>query len=74
LIELALPAVTVPPFGWKAGRSLASASDRRIAARSFVGLDQQRVALLLLDLDREDLGIERTGLLGGDARRWLSTA
>ena len=41
----ALPAVTVPPSGWKAGFSFASASSDRVGARALVGRDHG-VALL----------------------------
>ena len=60
----ALPAVTVPPSGWKAGFSLASASSdvsrpRVLSASTTVG------ALLAGHLDRDDLVGEAPVLDGG---------
>ena len=63
----ALPAVTVPS-GRTIGFSLASASMRR-RARMLVLVDDDRIALALRDLDRDDLGgepavrLRRGGLL-----------
>ena len=59
----ALPAVTVPSFV-KAGRSLASAVERRAGADVFVLVDDG-VALAGLDRDGRDLVLEPAGLLRG---------
>ena len=52
----ALPAVTVPS-GRTIGFSLASASSAGLA-RMLVAVDDDRIALALRDLDRDDLGVE----------------
>ena len=64
LIPEALPAVTVALL--VEGRpELAQGLRRRPMARKFVGVKDDRVALLLRDLDGDDFVFEMPGLLGG---------
>ena len=66
MIPELLPAVTDPPSGRKAGRSLASAS-RLVSARGCSSRSMiERVALPLRDRDRHDLVGEAAGLDGRD--------
>ena len=66
MIPELLPAVTVPPSGRNAGRSLASASMRRVGAGMLVALDDDGLALSLRDGDRDDLVGESARLDGSD--------
>ncbi|MDQ0695753.1 hypothetical protein QF048_002195 [Streptomyces sp. W4I9-2] len=59
-----VPAVIVPSLA-KAGRSLARVSAVVSGADALVLGEEDRVALALRDLDRGDLGLEETVLLGG---------
>ncbi len=61
----ALPAVTVPPSGWKAGRSLASASSVE-SARGPSSAEMTVSPFLPGHRDRDDLVVEATRFLGGD--------
>ena len=54
LMPDALPAVTVPSF-LKAGFNAGQLFGRRAGARIFVGVERDRIALLLRNLHRNDL-------------------
>ena len=60
----ALPAVMLPALS-KAGRSLARRVGGGVAADALVLGDDDRVALALRDLDRDDLVVEQPVLVGG---------